>query len=98
MNKPKLVKIDWVDSQQEIKVWQNPVEIQEEYKKYGLDPMVTVGYLVDKTQEYALVARDLHFNSEGNIPYCGGFMAIPTGCIKNITYLKDSQTINKRKK
>ena len=87
MTHARRVEIYWVDSASWKAVWDNVFDVVGHYKEYGQDRIKTIGYLIERTKDYVIVARDLQFNGDKTVSRAGGFFSIPTGCIKKIKYL-----------
>lgn len=80
--------VEWIDSSSIKDVWHGAEEIIDEMRKDGLDWMQTIGFVVDITKDYILLAGSLQRNEDWDIPRVGAVFAIPKGCIKQITRIK----------
>lgn len=88
MKKPILVEVSWQDSQSHgSPPWRNVMEMIDEYRKNGLDTIRSIGYLIDRTDDYLLMTGDLQFNENWQISNGSRFYAIPAGCVKRIKRL-----------
>ncbi len=85
---PKLVEIHWVDSATRKDYWQPGQEVIDDTRKDGLEQIITVGYLMDKTKDYVLICQTLQTNRDGNYPRVAGVLEIPSGCILRIRQIK----------
>lgn len=87
MKYTKRIQIDWVDSVAWKGIWDDIEDVVESYKEKGLEKMMTIGFLVEKTKDYIIVCQSLHLNEDKTVSRGAEFFIIPTGCVKKIKYI-----------
>lgn len=89
VSKIRRVEITWVDSTFEKSGWDWLSERIEETREQGLEPMTTIGYLLDRNKESTYVCQSLHLDPQKRPGFDRGseFFKIPTVCVKKIKFL-----------
>lgn len=75
------VEIEWRDAAHWREPWIFAEEWVDQAASDGLPTILTIGYIVAKTKDYVLVARDLQMNDDNSVSRVGGPFGIPAGCI-----------------
>lgn len=88
VGRPRLVEVEWVDSMNWKPGWDGIEDVVQHYREAGQDTIRTLGYIIDRTAEYLLLAGDLQFTADHSIPRGNRLFSIPTGCVKRIRHLR----------
>lgn len=75
------LEVDWIDALGG-RGWEDDVTVEE-----PIDLMRTHGYLVDVTDDYVILAQNVHILDD-EVVRVGQVMFIPIGCIKKFREVK----------
>lgn len=86
--RPRLVRIEWIDSEH-TEGWSDVDDLREQFRKHGLDRIISVGYVVDETTKYVLLAGCLQHNWRDEITRGARFLCVPRVCIRGMVRMKE---------